>query len=146
MPSEPLGLGIDLGSSGLRLALIDPAGEVLAEEAAPYPGPFADPASWRDGLMSLCARLAPDLRRRVAAMAVDGTSGTLLLCSPDGQPAPGALGMALPYHRACPEQAADAAALVGPDGAGSPAATASGSLARALADRKSTRLNSSHRT
>ena len=133
MPPEPLGLGVDLGTSGLRLALIDPGGRVLAEQASAYPAPFEDPAGWRDGLIALCAALPPELRARVAAIAVDGTSGTLLLCSADGRPAPGALGLALPYHRACPEQAPEAAALVGPEGAGSPAATASGSLARALA-------------
>ena len=133
MPPEPLGLGVDLGSSGLRLALINPSGQVLAEQASAYPAPFEDAAGWRDGLIALCAALPPALRARVAAIAVDGTSGTVLLCRPDGQPASGELGLAMPYHRACPEQAAVAAALVGPAAAGSPAATASGSLARALA-------------
>ena len=131
--AEPLGLGVDLGSSGLRLALIAPGGSVLAERASPYPAAFEDPAGWRDGLLALCAGLPAELRQRVAAIAVDGTSGTLLLCRADGQPAPGGLGLALPYHRACPEQAMAAAALVGPEGAQTPAATASGSLARALA-------------
>jgi sugar (pentulose or hexulose) kinase len=128
-----LGLGVDLGTSGLRLALIDPGGAVLAERASAYPAAFEDAAGWRQGLIALCAGLPPDLRTRVGAIAVDGTSGTLLLCGADGEPAPEPLGLALPYHRACPEQAAEAAALVGPAGAGTPAATASGSLARALA-------------
>lgn len=64
-------------------------------------------------------------------MAVAGTSGTLLLCRPDGSPGPGPLSQALPYSQACPEQAARAAALVAAC-PGSPAASASGSLARAL--------------
>ena len=51
--------------------------------------------------------------------------GTLLACSHDGQP----LAPALAYNVACPEQAAVAAALV-PEGG--PAASAGGSLARAL--------------
>jgi D-ribulokinase len=129
---EPLGLGVDLGSSGLRVALIDASGTVLAQEASTYPGSFVDPQAWRAGVITLCSCLPPELRRRVAAIAVDGTSGTVLLCRQDGSLAPGASALALPYHQACPAQAAAAARLVGAPAASSPAATASGSLARAL--------------
>jgi sugar (pentulose or hexulose) kinase len=129
---EPLGLGVDLGSSGLRLALINPAGVVEAELSSPYPAPFNNPHGWREGLISLCGQLPHRLRRRVAAIAIDGTSGTLLLCGPDGSLLPGELAEALPYHQACPNQATAASDLVGPSGQGSPAASASGSLARAL--------------
>jgi sugar (pentulose or hexulose) kinase len=123
-----LALGLDLGTSGLRLALLGPEGP-LQEEGIPYPGPFGDPISWREGLITLCRALPERDRLLVRAIAVDGTSGTLLLCRPDGSaPSPG-LAHALPYHRACPEQASAAARLAG--GAG-PAASASGSLARAL--------------
>ena len=131
--AEPLGMGVDLGTSGLRLALIQPDGRVLAELDSAYPTAFEDPRGWRAGLIALCAQVPPGLRQRVAAIAVDGTSGTLLLCRPDGSPAPDPLGLALPYHRACPEQAGAAAALVGRAAATTPAASASGSLARALA-------------
>ena len=46
----------------------------------------------------------------------------------------GVLARALPYHLACPEQAATAADLVGENSSGlrGPAASPSGSLARAL--------------
>jgi sugar (pentulose or hexulose) kinase len=123
-----LALGVDLGSSGLRIALVEPGGERLVEEASPYPTRLEDPWSWVNGLVLLCARLPSALRSRVGAIAIAGTSGTLLLCRPDGQPAPGALGLALPYHRCCAGQARAAAALA----ADGPAASASGSLARAL--------------
>ena len=124
-----LALGVDLGSSGLRIALVEPDGDRLVEEASPYPTGLEDPWGWLGGLEALCARLPPAQRSRIGAIAVDGTSGTLLLCRPDGQPGPGPLGQAVPYHRACPEQATAAADLAG---AGGPAASASGSLARAL--------------
>ncbi|MBM5813948.1 MAG: sugar kinase [Cyanobacteria bacterium M_DeepCast_100m_m1_067] len=123
-----LGLGIDLGSSGLRIALVAPGGPRLVEEASPYPSSLDDPWGWVSGLGALCARLPEELRRRVGAIAIDGTSGTLLLCSPNGEPGPGPLGLALPYHQACREQAAAAAALA----ERGPACSASGSLARAL--------------
>ncbi|MEY4806142.1 MAG: hypothetical protein RLZZ206_531 [Cyanobacteriota bacterium] len=128
-----LGLGLDLGTSGARLALMEVAGDAPAvlrwEQAIPYPGRFEDPESWRRALATLMAALSTEDRQRVGAIAIDGTSGTLLLCRPDGS-LPGAeLASALPYHHACPGQQAAAAALVDNQG---PAASASGSLARAL--------------
>ena len=123
---EPLGLGIDLGTSGLRLALMDPSGTLLAERSANYPRCFEDPQGWSEGVVALCAELPQELRDRVAAVAVDGTSGTVLACAANGDPR----GQALPYFLACPEQASAAAVLAG--SASAPAASASGSLARVL--------------
>jgi D-ribulokinase len=125
---EPLALGVDLGSSGVRLALVSRDGQPISQLTSPYPRPFADPEGWHQGLISLTRQLPLPLRRQVGAIALDGTSGTLLLCRPDGSPAAAALGQALPYHRACPEQAGLAKAIAG----GGPAASANGSLARAL--------------
>ena len=125
----PLALGVDLGTSGLRLALLNGQGQLIAERQAAYPGAFGSAASWRDGLIALVASLEPGLRRRIGAIALDGTSGTLLRCEPDGTP----LGDALAYHQAFPGHQAACSALVAP---GSPAASASCSLARALALRQ----------
>jgi sugar (pentulose or hexulose) kinase len=124
-------LGVDLGSGGLRIAVqsAEAAADLtLLEHQAPYPGAFEDPQAWRRGLIALTQDLPLSCRGRIAAIAVDGTSGTLLLCCPDGSLLPGDLARALPYHQACPEQAASASAIAGPG----PAASASGSLARAL--------------
>ena len=123
---EPLGLGIDLGTSGLRLALMDRSGTLLAERSANYPRCFEDPQGWREGVVALCAELPQELRDRVVAVAVDGTSGTVLACAANGDP----WGQALPYFLACSEQASAAAVLAG--SAAVPAASASGSLARVL--------------
>ena len=123
---EPLGLGIDLGTSGLRLALMDRSGTLLAERSANYPRCFEDPQGWREGVVALCAELPQELRDRVVAVAVDGTSGTVLACAANGDP----WGQALPYFLACSEQASAAAVLAG--SASAPAASASGSLARVL--------------
>jgi sugar (pentulose or hexulose) kinase len=130
---SPLALGLDFGSSGLRLALIDADGQQLADEQTIYGAPFEDPEGWRQGLIELVSRLPRPWRSRVGALALDGTSGTLLLCRPEGALLEGDLALALPYHLACPEQASAAAALVGTGSeAAGPAASASGSLARAL--------------
>ena len=130
---QTLGLGLDLGTSGARLALMEATGDAPAalrwEQAIPYPGRFEDPEAWRRALTTLVAALPPEERQRVGAIAIDGTSGTLLLCRPDGSlPGPD-LANALPYHHACPGQQAAAMALANHQG---PAASASGSLARAL--------------
>ena len=131
---SPLGLGVDLGSSGLRLALVDGAGREIALHSGAYPSSFEDPLGWRDGLIHLLSRVPHSLRSDVRSIAIDGTSGTLLVCRPDGSLLGGSLARALPYHLACPEQAATAVDLVGENSHGlrSPAASPSGSLARAL--------------
>ncbi len=100
-----LALGVDLGSSGLRIAVCDASGDLLAELASDYPGAFEDPESWRLGLLTLVGQLPKQLSRRVGSIALAGTSGTLMLCRPDGGLAPGELGLALPYSLACIEQA-----------------------------------------
>ncbi|MEX1316305.1 MAG: FGGY-family carbohydrate kinase [Synechococcaceae cyanobacterium] len=128
-----LALGVDLGSSGLRLALVNGEGTELAEASGTYPAAFVQPQGWREGLITLCRALPADQRRRVGAIALAGTSGTLLVCRGDGSLPAGIhrgvnIAEALPYHLACPEQAAAAAAIA----AGGPASSASGSLARAL--------------
>ena len=140
----PLALGLDLGSSGARLALVaaapdqphldSPRGalaptELLWEGAIPYGAPFEDPTGWRAALLTLAAEIPTPYRSRIGAIAIDGTSGTLLLCRPDGSLLPSPLHQALPYHFACPAQASAAAAIAG----GGAAASASGSLARGLA-------------
>jgi sugar (pentulose or hexulose) kinase len=97
-------LGIDIGTSGCRACLIDGAGQVLAEVATSLPPPRAvdggfeqDPAIWWSTMAGVLDRLAA--RRpleAVAAIAVDGTSATLLVCDAAGEP----LGPALLYHDA----------------------------------------------
>ena len=135
LPELNLGLGIDLGTSGVRLAVAGAgARQPLWQNACPYPGPFDDPHSWRNGLIALAQGIPMPLRERLGAIALDGTSGTLLLCRADGSLLDGPLALALPYHQACLEQqeAAQALAAAGPNPPSTAAASASGSLARAL--------------
>ncbi|SBO43487.1 FGGY-family carbohydrate kinase [Cyanobium sp. NIES-981] len=132
-PLLPCALGLDLGTSGLRLVVVDAAGRPLDEQASPYPAPFDDPLGWQRGFQHLCSRIPEALRQAVGAIAIDGTSGTLLLCRQDGTLLEGRPGRALSYAQACPEQGAAAEAIAGgPPALVGPAASASGSLARAL--------------
>jgi sugar (pentulose or hexulose) kinase len=135
-----LSLGVDLGSSGLRLAVVGNGAAPTAspapvvERQGPYPACFEDPEGWRQGMIALIGSLPLHLRQRITAIALDGTSGTLLACHADGSLPASPLDRALPYHLACPEQVPAALALLGkdPHGAGHPAASPSGSLTRAL--------------
>ena len=119
-----LGCGIDLGTSGCRLALVDSAG-LVNQLSCHYPGPFRQAESWREGVKQLLAQLPEPQRQGIGAIAIDGTSGTLLACSSKGDP----LAAALAYNDACPEQAEQARQLVP---AGGSAASSSGSVARGL--------------
>ncbi|MFN9644220.1 MAG: FGGY-family carbohydrate kinase [Cyanobacteriota bacterium] len=125
-----LALGVDFGTSGIRVAVNDPMGETLVENGSPYPGPFEDPEAWRSGILALIRHLPSELRRNIGALALAGTSGTLLLCHEDGTLLEGSLGQALPYHRSCPDQVPEVRRLLGVTS--HPASQASGSVARAL--------------
>src|SRR6202023_4406529 len=87
-------LGIDVGTSAVRVAAIDQAGRVAAFAASAMPAPLRDgtritqdPAVWVRGLDDAMARLASavDLAR-IGALAVDGTSGTLVAVDALGRP------------------------------------------------------------
>ncbi len=118
-------LGVDLGTSGLRVALMDSGGNLRHQVNCAYPGPFVRPQTWQQGLIQLCGAIPLPLRRQVAGLAVAGTSGTLLAMDSQGHP----LGDALPYNAPQPQWISQCQRLAEP---GHPAASASGTMARAL--------------
>jgi D-ribulokinase len=89
-----LALGIDVGSSGVRVAAIDRDERIVAFAASAIPAPWRDgdritqdPAAWLRGLEDAMARLADAVNlSRVIALAVDGTSGTLVAVDNAGRP------------------------------------------------------------
>jgi len=115
-------LGIDLGTSGVRACVIDAAGTVHAQSAAPLPPsthPCAGcseqrPNDWWQVVLEVVDALPADCRRALAGIAVDGTSGTLLLTDHDGEP----LGPAWMYDdRRARAQAERLAAIAPPQAA-----------------------------
>ena len=120
-------LGIDVGTSGVRACAIDAAGQTLATAAEPMPESARDgaaieqnPADWWAALRSVLASLrrSVDLQR-VRRIAVDGTSGTLLLIDDAGR----SLTPGLMYNDARSRAAADAIAKVAPPESGAHGAT-----------------------
>lgn len=94
-------LGIDIGTSGVRACAIDCEGVEHAQASCKLPeperrGPVVSQRAelWWDAVLSTLKDLLARLdRTRVRAIAVDGTSGTLLLTDAHGTP----LGPALAY-------------------------------------------------
>ncbi len=89
MSRERLFLGIDLGTSGIRVGVLDGHGRQRGVVARPWPpGQSLNPSAWLRqalGLIAIARRRLP--AAEIAAIAVDGTSGTTFFCSrPDGRP------------------------------------------------------------
>ena len=77
-------LGIDLGTSGVRIAATDRAGALVSMSAAAL-GPVPDATRWWQATSEALRQL--DLARlTVRAIAVDGTSGTILPVTAAGTP------------------------------------------------------------
>ncbi|WP_138464617.1 FGGY-family carbohydrate kinase [Poseidonocella sp. HB161398] len=126
-----LALGIDIGTSGVRAALLAPGGAVAGFASARMPGgdeALRTPGVWRDTLAAALALLFADQDpARVGAVAVDGTSGTVLALDARDRP----VGTALMYHDAVGDPAIPAAiAAVAPRE--SAAHGAASALARAI--------------
>lgn len=91
---QPTFLGIDLGTSGCRAQVIDAAGAVLGEARAPLPASQRPAhgaseqhaANWWRATCEVLDAIPADLRRRIRALAIDGTSATLLVCDAGGTP------------------------------------------------------------
>jgi len=100
--SSPLFIGIDLGTSGCRAITIDSKGNIQAEARTPMAAPRRqgaqadqDPAIWWQAVCETLDQLLPQINRsEVFGIAVDGTSGTLLIADTCGDP----LGPALMYN------------------------------------------------
>ncbi|WP_342591916.1 FGGY-family carbohydrate kinase [Jiella sonneratiae] len=96
---QPLALGIDVGTSGVRAALVDAAGTVVSANGVGYP-PDADrrdPETWWRAVSACLQGLAAERLASVTGVAVDGTSGTMLGLDAAGAP----VGPAIMYDDPC---------------------------------------------
>jgi sugar (pentulose or hexulose) kinase len=77
-------LGIDVGTSGVRAAIVDARKRVVGYAAEPFaPAGARDPLAWLGAVEAAIAQL--DLKG-VGAIAIDGTSGTLVAVDAHGGP------------------------------------------------------------
>ncbi|RWB78658.1 MAG: carbohydrate kinase [Mesorhizobium sp.] len=127
----PLGIGIDIGTSGSRAVAMRPDFFIAATAAMPldrFGANGRDPAVWWAAVKATLQELFSQIdRAAVRTIAVDGTSGTLLPIDAAGRP----LAEPLMYNDKVP----DAAILAAIDGAAPEASAAHGAtsgLAKAL--------------
>jgi xylulokinase len=122
--ANDLYLGLDFGTSGARAIAIDENDRVVARTSAVYD--IRDWMSWVKALASLVAELPKPTRHRLAAIAVDGTSTTVLLCDATNRP----LTAPLLYNDDHAQAEAERIRALAP--AGHTAATPTSSLAKLL--------------
>ena len=96
-------LGIDIGTSGARAALIDRAGDVVGLASAGMQAgdaPTSPETWWRAARTCLEHLHGEHGLSQVAALAVDGTSGTMLAVDAAGKP----VGTAAMYNEPCHDE------------------------------------------
>lgn len=86
-------LGFDFGTSGCRACVADKNGRPVWQQAIAAEGDALSTAFWREGLARLLRSVPLNLKPGLAGIAVDATSGTLLLTDDSMQP----IGRVMPY-------------------------------------------------
>lgn len=125
MLNNSLALGIDLGTSGVRIAIINTKKKILFTSSETYSKGIEISSDWVNSLKNLIQEIPKDLKEKLVSCSVAGTSGTLLACKVNGEP----IGKALPYFLSFSEYSNDIKKLFTRECAGS---SISGSVARAL--------------
>ncbi len=79
-------LGIDFGTSGARAIALDGNRAICTRARCPFPESRPDARAWQQVLWTLLAELPAPVRAHTVAIAIDGTSGTVVLCNETGEP------------------------------------------------------------
>ena len=88
--------GLDFGSSGARVSIINSKKELKYTNTVPYEFDFKNPNSWIGSCEKLLYNLPLDIKSNLVKFAISGTSGTLTALNLKGEP----LGAAIPYNHA----------------------------------------------
>lgn len=80
-------IGIDFGTSGARAVVIDIEANIQAKAQYLFELSASSKVTvWQNALYSLIEQIPGKLRKLVKAIAIDGTSSTVLLCDAAGSP------------------------------------------------------------
>jgi D-ribulokinase len=84
---EDFYLGIDFGTSGARAIAINPHYQIQAQASFRFENGIQDLAStWQTALFTLLEQLPVEIRQQLRAIAINGTSSTVLICDDQGIP------------------------------------------------------------
>ncbi|NET01297.1 MAG: FGGY-family carbohydrate kinase [Sphaerospermopsis sp. SIO1G2] len=79
-------LGIDFGTSGARAIVINDQAEIVFQIRYPWENTKNWIDCWQKGLWSLLGGISQELRGKIGAIVINGTSSTILLTDANGQP------------------------------------------------------------
>ncbi len=81
-------LGIDFGTTGARSTIIDSQGTIHCQTEYTFANAQQPelPSVWQNALWAVIEQIPPSIRNQVSAIALDGTSSTVMLCDTDGVP------------------------------------------------------------
>ncbi len=98
MPDNFYG-GLDFGTSGARISIINLHKKLVYSNSVPYLCSFKNPNSWINSCEKLLGCLPIEVKSNLQKLAISGTSGTLTASNLRGEP----IGEAISYDQACNE-------------------------------------------
>ena len=96
MTNEYFG-GLDFGSSGARISIIDKCKKIIFEDSCIYNYEFKNPEGWINSCIKLFEGIPLKIKINLSRLSISGTSGTLVPCGSNGNN----LGDSIPYNEAC---------------------------------------------
>ena len=123
-----LAAGLDLGTSGCRAVVLDSHRQPLAwgRQAWPHGGMPDCPDQWQQTALATLTQTCAEFSGQIECLAIDGTSGSVLLTDRDGLP----LTRGMPYNEPAEQRWSDLINRLAPTASG--AHGSSSGLARAL--------------
>ena len=87
MSNNKLFAGIDLGTSGCRLICINDNQAIQSSTSILYSNDYQQtPELWWQSVLKLLGDLPESIKKKIASITIDGTSGSILLTDSHGQP------------------------------------------------------------
>jgi len=96
MTNEYFG-GLDFGSSGVRISIINYSKEIIFEDSCNYSYELKNPIGWINCCIKLFEGIPNQIKIDLSRLSISATSGTLVPCRSNGIN----LGNAIPYNEAC---------------------------------------------